>query len=270
LQLGQVNSQLYGVPYMLELQHVIYRSIGNNDNHQWSYDALLTRNQPFVFAAGRNGSLNDVVFLQYMAAGGQLNQERQLVLNENALQTTFDFYESASDAGIIDGFTLNFFAPTDYVRAFVDGEFDAGVFTSTQYLDLYQTEHSLKIAPIPTPSGESAAILNGWVWVVVAQEPRHQQLGLDYILWMLDPVRQAQVAQAVKMLPSRRSAMAEGLTGSTSAEPYIELLDNAMLPITDSEGGALTRTMQEALSSILTLERSATQAINFVLEQQTE
>ncbi|MDQ7036213.1 MAG: hypothetical protein Q9P01_15680 [Anaerolineae bacterium] len=140
LQLGQTNGELYGVPYMLELQHVVYRQSENLDYSTWSYTDLLTRNQPFVFAAGRDGGLSDVVLLQYLAAGGRLNREGQLLLNEDALRTTLEFYENASDLGVIDGFTLNFVTANDYLTAFVEGDYDAGVFTSTQYLELYQAE----------------------------------------------------------------------------------------------------------------------------------
>ncbi|MDQ7036214.1 MAG: hypothetical protein Q9P01_15685 [Anaerolineae bacterium] len=108
------------------------------------------------------------------------------------------------------------------------------------------------------------------MWVLIAQEPEQQQLGLDYIMWMLDSTNQAEVAQAVHMLPSRRSALAEGSTGGVDIDPFINLLDNAILPITESDGGALARTMQDALSSVLTTERTAEAAIEYVLDQQTE
>jgi ABC-type glycerol-3-phosphate transport system substrate-binding protein len=269
LQLGQVHGELYGVPYMLELQHVIYRPDSSLDYSSWSYDALLQRNQPFVFAGGRVGALSDVVLLQYLAAGGTLNREGQLELNADALRTTLNFYESASDLGMITGATMNFLSENDYLTAFVDGDYAAGVFTSTQYLVLYQDDNGLQIAPIPTASGQTTGVLNGWMWVLIAQSPEQQQLAVEYILWMLDPVRQAAVAEAVHMLPSRRSALATVL-GEMDNVPYTTLLDNALLPITESEGGTLARTMQDALSSVLTLEQTAAQATEFVLSQQTE
>jgi len=269
LQLGQVHVELYGVPYMLELQHVIYRPDSSLDYSSWSYDALLQRNQPFVFAGGRVGALSDVVLLQYLAAGGTLNREGQLELNADALRTTLNFYESASDLGMITGAAMNFLSENDYLTAFVDGDYEAGVFTSTQYLILYDDDNGLQIAPIPTASGQTTGVLNGWMWVLIAQSPEQQQLAVEYILWMLDPLRQAAVAEAVHMLPSRRSALATVL-GEMDNAPYTTLLDNALLPITESEGGTLARTMQDALSSVLTLEQTAEQATEFVLSQQTE
>jgi ABC-type glycerol-3-phosphate transport system substrate-binding protein len=269
LQLGQVHGELYGVPYMLELQHVIYRPDSSLDYSSWSYDALLQRNQPFVFAGGRVGALSDVVLLQYLAAGGTLSRDGQLELNADALRTTLNFYENASDLGMITGAAMNFLSENDYLTAFINGDYAAGVFTSTQYLLLYQDDNGLQIAPIPTASGQTTGVLNGWMWVLIAQSPEQQQLAVEYILWMLDPVRQAAVAEAVHMLPSRRSALATVL-GEMDNAPYTSLLDNALLPITESEGGTLARTMQDALSSVLTLEQSAAQATEFVLSQQTE
>jgi ABC-type glycerol-3-phosphate transport system substrate-binding protein len=269
LQLGQVHGELYGVPYMLELQHVIYRPDSSLDYSSWSYDALLQRNQPFVFAGGRVGALSDVVLLQYLAAGGTLNRDGQLELNADALRTTLNFYENASDLGMITGATMNFLSENDYLTAFVDGDYEAGVFTSTQYLVLYQDDNGLQIAPIPTAGGQTTGVLNGWMWVLIAQSPEQQQLAVEYILWMLDPLRQAAIAEAVHMLPSRRSALATVL-GEMDNVPYTTLLDNALLPITESEGGTLARTMQDALSSVLTLEQTAAQATEFVLGQQAE
>jgi len=108
LPLGQINGELYGIPYMLNFQHLVYRPQDGVDYDGWSYSDLLARGQGFVFPAAQTTGISDVLLLQYLAAGGTLDRDGVLQLNEEALQTTLAFYEAASDDGLVTGFTLNY------------------------------------------------------------------------------------------------------------------------------------------------------------------
>lgn len=270
LALGQVNDVLYGVPYLLDLQHIVYRPQDGVNYSNWTYDDILEREIPFIFAASGDSGLSDIFFLQYLSSGGRLNTDSILTFNETALLTTLDFYEAASDKVLVNGFTLNYTSSDEYLNDFVEGNYDTAIFDSTNYLHLHQDDSDLQIATIPTASGEATTILNGWVWVLITTEEEEQAAAIRYLDWMMDIERQAEFAQAIYRIPSRRSALDLGLAGNASIAPYLAMLENPILPISESEAGSLGRLMQDALSSVLALEQTAEEATAYVLEEQEE
>ncbi len=270
LQLGQINGELFGAPYLLELSHLVYRPDNGRNQTDWTFDGVLQRGEPFMFPARRTTGLSNVFLLQYLAAGGTLSEAGTLTLNQEALQTTLEFYEAASDAGLISGFALNYTQPSDYLQAFNAEEFDVAVFQSSTYLQLHEADERLRIAPIPSATGQPAAVLDGWMWVLIPSEVEQHNLGARYINWMLDAERQATYARQVYRVPSRTGAIQRGLVSDADVDAYLQLLDNPVLPISESDGGTLARSMQEALSSVLTKERTADDATQRVINQLPE
>jgi ABC-type glycerol-3-phosphate transport system substrate-binding protein len=270
LALGQVDNVLYGVPYLLELQHLVYRPESNTDYSDWTYQAILDRKLPFLFAGGRVGGLSDVFYLQYLSDGGTLDSEGLLTLDESALLKTLSFYQAASDMGLVDGFNMNYSSSRDYMNAFIAGEYNIGIFDSGTFLRLHQDETGLQIASIPTSNGEATSILNGWIWVMIARDEDEQAAASRYLNWMMDTERQAEFARAIYQVPSRQSALALGLVSDAPIEPYLAMLENPVLPVSDGEVGSLGRLIQEALSSVVTLELSADEALDYVVQELTE
>lgn len=267
LPLGQVNGELYGIPYMLNFQHLVYRPQPGVDYQGWSYTDLLAREQGFAFPASQATGVSDVLLLQYLAAGGSLDRDGMLLLDEEALRTTIEFYEAASNAEVVNGFTLNYATQNDYEAEFRNGTYNTAVFDSHEYLRMVQDEPELQIAPIPTPAGEQAAILNGWMWVMIAPDREQRQLALNYIRWMLEPERQIELAGEALMLPSQLSAMEESSISGVDLDPYIGFLENPFISPAQAEVGSLGQLLQEATSSVITLERTTEEATDYVLDR---
>lgn len=264
IQLGQVDDVLYGVPYLLELQHMVYRPSEDVNYDDWSFDAVLERNEAFAFPAGRINSLNDVLALQYIAGGAEFTADG-FNLNQSALSTIFNFYEQATDAELITGATLNYPTSSNYLLDYNNGDIDTALFSSTTYLSMYANDNSLGMAPIPSETGDPISFMNGWMWVMITQNASEQAIALDYLSWMMNAERQSDVGQSVLMLPSRESALELGLANNMPTEPYIALLDNALMPLTDNEIGTVGRLIQTNFASILTLENSAEDAIQSII-----
>lgn len=268
LQLGQVNEVLYGVPYLLELQHMVYRPTENINYENWTFDSVLARDEAFTFPAGRINSLNDVLALQYIASAGI--DDTGLVLNQSALANVFEFYENATDNELITGASLNYTSPSNYLIDFNNGDINTALFSSSTYLSLYAANNTLAMASIPTETGEPITFMNGWMWVMVTPSSEEQEVALDYLTWIMNTERQAEVAAEVLMLPSREGAFELGLANDIPAQPYLDLLDNALMPLTDSEIGTIGRLIQTNFASILTLESSAEEAIEAIINSVSE
>lgn len=265
LQLGQVNGQLYGLPYTLEVEHVAYDpdviEIGG-----WSYADVLGRDVPLIMPTGRTTGLNDVFLAQYLVAGGTLPQDGVGTVDAAALRDTLRFYEQAMEAGILPPEVLQYTAPSDYEAQLAAGEIDQAVVTSTMYLRLLADGHRLETGLIPTDFGEPGTVLNGWLWVMTTANSDRQVLALRYLNWMLDTERQSEFSAAIHMLPSQRPALLrwESVDYATFVS---DLLNNAVLPVSESTGGAAIIAMQTALNAVLSGEMTADEAADDVIEQ---
>jgi hypothetical protein len=237
LQLGQVDGQLYGLPYLLDAQHTAHKPFEDDQTSPASFDELLAAQHSFVFPAAEANGINSVFLMQYLAAGGTLPVDNVVTINESALLRTLTFYEHAVAEGIIDESVLNYTMPAEYQADLLSGGIDIGLVTSKSYLDLTQAGENLVFGSIPTESG---------------------QIG-----------RQAQYSQTVNFLPSQRSALKEW--GSSDYIDFADtLLTNATTPLSDNAGGTATRAMQGALASVLLGQSNAEQAMQVVINQVNE
>lgn len=268
LQLGQVDGQLYGLPYMLDLPLVVYRP-DKVSLTTWRFQDVLNARMVFVFPAARSDGLSDVFFLQYLAAGGTLPNNGSLTVNADALHTTLSFYEQAVENGTITSAVLQYTSPADYQSDLASGTIDAAVVTSSTYLRLRTQGQNVLAAPIPTPSGHTATSLDGWMWVVTTSNADRQALAVRFINWLMNSDQQGRYARAVVMLPSQRLALrGMGLDDRDNAL-FTDFLSTARLPFTTSLSGAPARAMQAALVAVISKERTADQATQDVMTQLT-
>lgn len=271
LKLGQVNNQLVGLPYLLELEHLVYRPNASTEEVSgWSFEDVLNRRLPLVFPAGRSSGISDVVYLQYLAAGGTLAADNTLSYNADALQETLSFYESARDEGVLDDRLVNYTTTADYRVDFSAQQVNSAVFFSPDYLQLLVEDRTLLAAPIPTSTGQNIALLNGWTWVLVASQADRQSAAMEFLTFLMQPDNQAAYAQTLNLLPSQRTVLIDTLPSTVDQTIYLSLLDNALLPLAESEGGPLASSLQEAVESILSGNTSAGDAFETLRTQHEE
>ena len=267
LALGQIDNTLYGLPYLLEVKHLVYRPAAVAAADNWSFDAVLERGIPFAFPASRVSGVADMFYLQYLDAGGELSDEGELLLDQSALQTVLAFYEDARNAGLIDDEVFNYTTPMDYRQRFIDGDLNTGVFTSTMYLDMLGEGLNVRSAPIPTQSGDVATVLNGWVWVMITGDTERQRLVERFFTVMMDAAGQEEYARAVNMLPSQLSVLRSWLGEDEQLQRLNNMLVEETLPLAESAGGPLVRAMQTALTAVISGERTAEAATQDVIDQ---
>ncbi len=262
LALGQVDDQLYGLPYALEVEHLAYHALTNGGS--WRFDSLLSRETPFVFPANRVNGVNDVFLVQYLDAGGTFPEDG--TINAVALRDTLAFYQEAIAAGIVDPAVLDYSAPANYRRELASGAISAAIVTSSVYLEMLAEGQTLEYGLIPTASGQPATVLNGWMWVVTTPDPDRQTLAVTFLDWMLDAERQGEYNEAVYLLPSQRTTLRRWVNPAYAR--FVEgLLDNATLPLAESQAGPTARALQNALTAVLLGARTADEATQDVLDQ---
>ena len=262
LELGQVNGQLYGLPYMLEAQHMAYHADEVPASSRFS--DILASDISFALPVAQADQINGILLTQYLSAGGTLPEGEDILIDAEALLQTLEFYEDAANQGLIDAAVLNYTSPADYHTALVAGTLDAGVVSSTTYLNFLDAGEDLSFGPVPTQNGEIIGELNGWMWVMTTASTERQALATRFLNWMMNASRQGEYSRTINMIPSQRTALQVWQT-----TPYIEfirqLLNNVLLPLSDNEGGTTARSVQNALVSVLSGENTAAGATDDLL-----
>jgi ABC-type glycerol-3-phosphate transport system substrate-binding protein len=264
LRLGLVEGELYGLPYLLEVQHLAYRPPLVLEG--WSFVDVLARDVPFVFPAARASGVNDVFLVQYLSAlptqDAALIGNGELPIDAEALRTVLAFYEQALERSIVTASLLDFNTPIDYAAYVGEG---AVLVTSTTYLTSVIHGDRLEFAPIPTLSGTDVTMLDGWMWVMTTTNAERQVLALEFIDWMMDAQRHGDYGAAVHMVPSQRTTLR--LWENADYRDFVDqLLTNAYLPLSES-AATNARALQNALASVLLGQRTAEEATQDVLEQ---
>lgn len=263
-QLGIVDAQMYGVPYLLEALVLASR---HDLPATLTFDAVLEQNLTFAFPAGRlSGLINDTLFLQYLSAGGARPQAGDVPLTLEALEAVLTFYEQMRDDGLTDVRILEYADSTAYQPILLEGELDVGVVSTTTYLRLLAEQPDLTLSVIPTQSGEPSTVLNGWVWVIVTSNSERQELSTTLIEWLLTAERQREFTSALGILPSQRSVLRAGWRDKLDVVLLDQMLMNGVSSATpDVSELAL---LQLAFIAVMNGEQSAREALTRIEEQQ--
>ncbi len=266
LELGQVNGQLFGLPYTLDVTHIAYR--GDFPSGDFArLDNVLAQGRAFTFAAGNPNAISSVFLMQYLSAGGSLSDISLGEVNPDALGAVLDFYEQAANAGLVNPAVLNYTSADDYVAALRDSTLHAGVVSSTLYLELAADNAGLSFAPVPMQAGQPATPLNGWMWVITTANADRQLMAADFLEWMMEAGGQAAYTGAIHMLPSQRATMRQLAISPAYLDFVTQLLGNAVLLPPEITSSPTARAMQNALAAVLSGQRSAGQATQDVLSQ---
>lgn len=272
LKLGQVPNndqiELFGLPYFVSVQHTVTNQSSDTNPTVLTFDKVLM-GDTLLLPAERDNGLNQIVYLQYLAAGGVPPRNGEITVNPDALQTVLKFYETAVEQGIITPDILDYRSSSAYRTDFMNNTegLNYGIFTSSEYLSMLQQDSNLHHATIPTASGDSITTLNGWVWIMVTPDPTQQDLSVRYLNWMMQPEFHAELSNELKQLPAQQSALVASLPDSIEPVFIEDLLSNAILPLPESEGGTVPRAMQEALIQVINGDISAEEATLDVVEQ---
>ena len=259
---------LYGLPYLFDALLAIATPAANLDSAP-GFDALLASGAFFHFPAARASGLNQTTYLQYLSAGGSRQGEALNEIDESALLAVLDLYESLVGAEQVSPDALGFQAPAAYLSDFSSrpDEAQVAIAYASDYLNLLGQNPDLLAATIPRASGSGTSVLDGWLWVIVTPDLSRQSQAARYLEWLMEPAFHAQLAQALRHLPSQSVALADSLPDGVDRQFMTDLLASATVPLPEGEGGTASRLMQEALAAVLHGEATAEQATREALAQ---
>jgi len=264
LVLGEVEDQLYGVPYVLNVHHVMYPTTITYTSSDFS--TIIANEVPMIFPIANDNGINEVFLTQYFVAANRNGGDTQNI-DPQALRSTLNFYENAAAKELIDGNVIDYTSPEDYREILSANAPIAASVTPRIYLDLTATGQRWQVASLPSASGQPMTPLDGWMWVIVTPNVERQALALEFVMWMMEAERQSAYNQMIGLVPSQRGALRRWGNDAAYSEFIAELLEHAIILPPSLRSGTLARVMQDALVAVVSGESSAEAAAQSVMAQ---
>lgn len=255
VELSTIDGILIGIPYVLEMQHTVYREVLFLEPPN-SFAAVLESPVPFVFPAGtlgEAGRVNRTTMAEYLeAAGGSLlNDAGEPYIDEDALSEVLQFYVDAEDESIIEPALLQLTNPTETWQMFSARQAGLATVRSTDYLAARDTLTGTQFTWIPTASGEPFTLVDGWMWVITTRDPNRQQAAMSLVNFLMDPINHGSFTEAAGWLPSQP----EALNVWTQTDQYASFADQVLANAAPVPEAGLQATVgvaiQDALESVL-------------------
>ncbi len=266
---GTVDDQLVGIPFELDVEHLIYNT-NKVSATPMVWTDVISANTPYVFPAkGSNGLVNDAFLIQYLALGGRLQDEDgHPVLDEQTLRTVLGYYSQGIAESVIPPDVLTIGAPDDVWATYVSAEVGIAHVNSHRFLSDRSVLRSTQFASIPTQDGTPLTVARGRILAVVASDPNRQAAAARLIEWLVAADNNAAWSRATNYLPTRYAAF--NLMGDS--DPYWPFLRRQLevavpppaFPEYDKIGRVLQQAVIEVVSDEATPEEATTAALDAI------
>jgi ABC-type glycerol-3-phosphate transport system substrate-binding protein len=260
--LGQMQNAQYGVPYVLETQHIAYRSAGI-PAPPLTLDDLLALRLPYLFPARAVKGLNATFLAQYTAAGGRVTDATGVATLDRApLLEVLRYYEKSIQAETVTPSLLDYSSATQYWSQFMMGkaalvQVDSTTFLAQRAGGMPNTGPSaVGVSPLPLPAENLLTMIDGWVWVITTTDVDRRARALEVIAWFMNPDRQGALARSLGVLPSRRAAL-RTWAGDSYVSFVEPLLERNPAPLPDSVNAAIATALQDAFENVLYHRKSS-------------
>lgn len=249
LALATVEERTICVPYLLEIQHAVYRETVFSQPPA-RFDQVLDGPVPFDFPAS-SSEVNQTLLVQYLGAGGRLSDESgKASLDPVVLSTVLSFYEEGLQKGLIDPAAFQFSDPTPGWNRFVERQSALAITSSTIYLGQDDEVQNAGLLPVPSPEGQAYALASGWCWALLTRDPERQEQALILLNHLLSADNLGAYSLAAGWLPAHPAALAVWGESDPYARFAGPLLENAgILPEATLRPALLA--LQDSLEAVL-------------------
>ena len=206
--MGTVDGQLMGVPFMLDLEHIVYNSAILTETVPLDWQAILDSGGPYLFPAGVDAPV-DSTLLHYLAAGGALYDSEGLpYLQLDPLTEVFRFYQRGDQDRVIPVAALQARSLNESWNAYRNGNVLISHVLASDYLSGREELLNSAVAPIPGPEGPGVTFASGWLYTLCNPDPTSQRLAAELLGWLLAGDNLGVWSYASQWLPSTESALA--------------------------------------------------------------
>ncbi|MBI3960900.1 MAG: extracellular solute-binding protein [Chloroflexi bacterium] len=263
LQTAQWQGKLYGLPYVANLDHLVYQT-DRLPSPPATWDTFLAQDKRLLFAGS---SINDhsinFVWMLYLIGGGQIDEDGYLI-DPQIAQAALEFLDQSRNQGLIPDSALTLSSPQAVWTFFVNGNAEMAVVPADLFYNQQSEAGKVGFASLPTLDGKARSVVTSWSFVIITQEAERRQRALRLLQQLFAPQIQGEWSRFARQLPTQAAAF-----GYWDADdPYTRfardmLLQGVALPNLHTVD-AMAPTMQQAQREILAGEKSPQQVLEIL------
>lgn len=239
---GQWNNQ----PIVLDTEHLVYDT-RRVTTPPTTWAQVLADKTQFAFAADST----EAFLLHYMENGGSLDPTLHPALDASVMQAVLDYYQRARANGNLNENTAVMKSARDVMPLFVTGQTPMAQVRARDFLIERSRLPNAVAAPIPTRDGRATALVSGWSFVVITNDPARQNAAVQYLTWLIDPARLGEWANAARLIPAGKSAFAQAMDSSAYAEVLWNLLQDPLVAPSFSQQAPYADAWHTATQAVL-------------------
>ena len=174
LQTAQMQGALYGLPYVANLEHLVYQK-ERISTPPTTRDRFLAQEKRILFAGGSvdDYSINFLSTL-YLLEGGKVD-EQGAIADPQILRAVLEFLEQSRQRGLIAESAVTLSSPQAVWTFFINGNTEMAVVPAALYYEQQGESEAIGFAQLPTLDGEIRSVVTSWSFVIVTQEPQRRQ-----------------------------------------------------------------------------------------------
>jgi len=266
---GIVDGQLMGVPFEMDVEHLIYNT-NKVTSTPIDWTDVISANSTYVFPAkGTNGLVNDAFLIQYLALGGRLqDDEGRPFLDEQALRAALEYYRQGVEESVIPPEILTIGSTDEIWPEYVAAQVGMAHASGHRFLSDKSVLHNTDFTSIPTHDGAPLTISHGRALAIVTHDPDRQATASGLIEWLMEPDNNVAWSRATLYLPTRYAAF----NLIVDEDPYWSFLqyqlEIAVPSPSFSEYNQIGRVLQQAVIEVIgeeaTPEEAAAAAVDAI------
>jgi len=263
----RVDGKLFALPLTVQVEHGVIRDESPHTTLT-VLEQLLNDDAPtwlFTGQARKEGEMSNALLLQLIAINEQLPTAEALPSRDKfvALFTTL---HTAQQVGSIPRQVLSLDDHIQLYERLRSGQADFLESNSRKFMLERDREENILFARLPTLTGVSMAVIDGYVIAITTEEPNKQQTAALYVKWMLESSRLAEWNRAYRGLPPRRSSLKDTVEDEIYRTFLAEQLENGWLRPSGTTWHNFAQIIQEQFRAVMLEQISPSEAVDTILE----
>lgn len=263
VEMGTVDGTHVGLTYLLNTDHLIYRTTFFPSRAPNNYDAVLGGLTGFAFPAGPLSDINRTTLTQYIAAGGRLIDENGTpVIDVDVLTEVLAFYADGKRLDVIDTSLFQIADTSETLLLYRDRQVTLAEVNARDYLLQRDSIPNTSATSTPTADGEPFTLVTGWSWAVATQDPARQERATLFLNFLMNPVVHGTYTLNAGWIPAQSTALE--VWGDD--DPYVafadELMQHSEILPSQAVRSVTGEAIQQAVEQVLLNDTLPVQAAN--------
>ncbi|MBX3052926.1 MAG: extracellular solute-binding protein [Caldilineaceae bacterium] len=258
---AQVDSALYGFPFVASVEHLVYRK-NQIPAPPVAWNDFLALDTQLLFAGGTADDYTlNLLWTLYLAGGGNMDEQGDLT-NPQTMASVLALLSEGREKGLIPESIIGVASPQAVWTFFVNGGREMVVVPASLFYNQQAEVADLGFAPLLTVNGQPRGVVTTWSFVIITQDASRRERALQLLQQLFAPHVHGEWSWSAHQLPTQIAALDYWETDAHYTDFLRLLLANSITAPNPRVFDETGRALQQAQRALLTREATPDQVLN--------